>query len=138
MSYYVDTNVFLNIIYKEPTLREKSSSFLKKIHSGKLRGITSSITSLQISLDMTDSGFSESTEIALASIEDLRNLEIIALDRTMTKLAADYVLKDRLTIHDAYHLATAICLKVNAFVTRDEDLTRKITKYIKALPPEHA
>jgi len=135
MSYYVDTNVFLNVIYREPVLREKSSSLLKRIHDGRLQGMTSSVTLLEVTLDMVESGFSGSAELAVASIEDIRNLEIVALDKTMTKLAADYVIKENLTIHDAYHLATALCRKARAFVTRDEDLTRKIAKQIKTVTP---
>ncbi len=61
MSYYVDTNVFLNVIYKETGLSEGSSAFLRKIQSGKLQAITSSITLLEIILDMVDNGFSEIT-----------------------------------------------------------------------------
>ncbi len=52
MSYYIDTNVFLNIIYKEPGLSERSSAFLKKIHFGKLQAMTSSVTLLEVILDM--------------------------------------------------------------------------------------
>jgi len=136
MSCYIDTNVFLNVIYKEPVLREKSSSFLKRIHDGKLQAMTSSVTLLEVTLDMVESGFSDSAELAVASIEDIRNLEIVALDKTMTKLAADYVVKENLTIHDAYHLTTALCRKARAFVTRDEDLTSKIAKHIKVVAPE--
>ncbi len=138
MSYYVDTNVFLNIIYKETGLSERSSAFLKKIHSGKLRAMTSSVTLLEIILDMVEGTFSEFTEVAVASVEDMHNLEIVPLDNSMTKLAADHVIKDRLTIHDAYHLATATSRKARAFVTRDEELSRKIAKYIKATVPEQA
>jgi predicted nucleic acid-binding protein len=138
MSYYVDTNVFLNVIYKETVLNERSSVFLKKIHAGKLHAMTSSVTLMEIILDMAESGFSEIIEVAVASIEDLHNLEIVPLDRSMTKLAADHVIKEKLTIHDAYHLATATSKKARVFVTRDEQLSRKIARYMKATVPEEA
>ena len=138
MSYYVDTNVFLNIIYKERVLSERSSVFLRKVHDGKLRAITSSVTLLEIILDMVGSGFSEITEVAVASIEDLHNLEVVPLDHTMTKLAAEHVIKEKLTIHDAYHLATATSRKARVFVTRDEELSRKVARYMKATVPEQA
>ena len=138
MSYYIDTNVFLNIIYKERVLSERSSVFLRKVHAGKLQAITSSVTLLEIILDMVGSGFSEITEVAVASIEDLHNLEVVPLDHTMTKLAAEHVIKEKLTIHDAYHLATATSRKARAFVTRDEELSRKVARYMKATVPEQA
>ncbi len=132
----MDTNVFLNVIYREPVLDKKSASFLRKVHSGKFRAITSPVTVLELMLDVAESSFAEFTEVAVASIEDMRNLQIVALDNTMTKLSAEYVVKERLTIHDAYHLATAVCEKATVFVTRDEDLTKKITRHIKTVPPE--
>jgi predicted nucleic acid-binding protein len=138
MSYYVDTNVFLNVIYKESVLGERSSVFLKKIHAGKLEAITSSVTLLEIILDMVESGFSEAVEVAVASIEDLHNLEIVPLDHSMTKLAANHVVEDKLTIHDAYHLATATSRKAGGFITRDEQLSRKVSRYMKATVPEEA
>jgi len=96
------------------------------------------VTLLEIILDMLGSGFSEITEIAAASIEDLHNLEIVPLDHTMMKLAADHVIKEKLTIHDAYHLATATSRKARVFVTRDEELSRKVARYMKATVPEEA
>ena len=138
MSYYIDTNVFLNIIYKERVLSERSSVFLRKVHAGKLKAITSSVTLLEIILDMVGSGFSDITEVAVASIEDLHNLEVVPLDHTMTKLAAEHVIKEKLTIHDAYHLATATSRKARAFVTRDEELSKKVARYMKATVPEQA
>jgi len=138
LSYYIDTNVFLNIIYKERVLSERSSVFLRKVHAGKLKAITSSVTLLEIILDMVGSGFSDITEVAVASIEDLHNLEVVPLDHTMTKLAAEHVIKEKLTIHDAYHLATATSRKARAFVTRDEELSKKVARYMKATVPEQA
>jgi predicted nucleic acid-binding protein len=54
----------------------------------------------------------------------------------MAKEAAKYVLKDKLTIHDAYHLATALNLGASCFVTRDEALFRKAKSYLKTIKPE--
>jgi predicted nucleic acid-binding protein len=128
----------ITVIYKEAALSAKSSVFLKKIQAGKLHALTSSVTLMEIVLDMVESGFSEATEVAVASIEDLHNLEIVPLDHTMTKLAADHVIKEKLTIHDAYHLATATSRKARVFVTRDEELSRKVARYMKATVPEEA
>ncbi|MFQ6086254.1 MAG: type II toxin-antitoxin system VapC family toxin [Candidatus Bathyarchaeia archaeon] len=136
MSYYVDTNIFLNVIYKEPASREGSARFLRDIQDGKHWALTSSVTLLEAIIDMAESGFAELTETASASIEDMRNLKIAALDKTMAKLAASYVIRDNLTVHDAYHLATALCRKAEAFVTRDGDLKKIISKYIKVTTPE--
>ena len=136
IDYYIDTNIFLNVIYKEKAFYEKSKIFLKKIHNGECQAITSSITLLEIALDMAESDYIELIDKAIASIEDIQNLEIISLDKTMVKQAAIFVLRDNLTIHDAYHLSTALQQKVKAFVTRDEETQKKISRYIKIITPE--
>ncbi|MEM2850481.1 MAG: PIN domain-containing protein [Candidatus Bathyarchaeia archaeon] len=136
MAYYVDTNIFLNIVYKEPRVYEKSRKFLEEIHAGNITAITSSVTLLELKLDLAESGYPEIAEKAVSLIEDVKNLEIVPLDKTMTKLAADHVLKDKLTIHDAYHLSTAICQRAETFITRDEELAKKIIKYITVKIPE--
>jgi len=136
MTYYVDANILLNVIYKEPEFYEKSRDFLAKVHEGKHQTVTSSVTLLEIILDMAESGYTELSDKAVASIEDIHNLDITPLDKTMTQLAANYVLRDNLTIHDAYHLATALSQKAEAFITRDEELKKKIIRYIKAATPE--
>lgn len=134
--YYLDTNIFLNVIYKEKNFYEKSKIFLEEINNGKYRAVTSSITLLEIALDMAESGYVELIDKAIASIEDIRNLEIISLDKTMTKQATIFVLRDKLSIHDAYHLSTALQQKAKAFITRDEELRKKVGRYIKTVTPE--
>jgi len=135
-AYYIDTNIFLNVIYKEQEFFEMSKKFLQRIHSGESQALTSSITLLEITLDMAESGYTTLADKAIASIEDMHSLDIIPLDKTMTKQAATLVLKDNLTIHDAYHLATALCQKAEAFITRDVELQRKINRHIKPASPE--
>lgn len=134
--YYLDTNIFLNVIYKEKNFYEKSKNFLEEINNGKYQATTSSITLLEIALDMAESEYIELIDKAIASIEDIKNLEIVSLNKAMTKQAAIFVLRDNLSVHDAYHLSTALKLKVKAFITRDGELQKKINRYIKTITPE--
>lgn len=134
--YYLDTNIFLNVIYKERNFYEKSKNFLEEINDGKYQAVTSLITLLEIALDMAESGYVELIDKAMASIEDIKNLEIVSLNKTMTKQAVIFVLRDNISIHDAYHLSTALQQKVKAFITRDEELQKKINRYIKTITPE--
>lgn len=68
---------------------------------------------------MDESGYVKFTGKAVSSMEDIRNLELSPLDKTMARQAASHVVEDDLTIHEAYHLATALCWRAEAFVTRD-------------------
>jgi predicted nucleic acid-binding protein len=136
MLLYIDTNVFLNVIYEERKMFDGSKKLLARIQKADPQAITSSITLMEIKLDMTKSGYKDEADRAIALIEDIAGLNILSLDQTMVKVAAEYVLQDRLTVHDAYHLATALSGKADKFVTRDEDLMKKISKNIKSIQPE--
>lgn len=136
MSLYLDTNIFLNVIYKEPKFKDESAELLNKIQTQEVQAVTSSVTVLEIMLDIAKSGFADLVEVAVAAVEDLRGLNIVPLDKEMSKLAAEHVLQDKLTIHDAYHLATALHSNVSYFVTRDHGLSKKIERHVKTIFPD--
>jgi predicted nucleic acid-binding protein len=134
---YLDTNIFLNVIYKESGFQEASVRLLRAIQNGGVSGSTSVITFLEMALDMEATSLeAKELQSALSAVEDIQFLRIAELSLEMARNAAKYVLKDRLTIHDAYHLATALNLGASCFVTRDESLAKKIKKYIRAVKPE--
>ncbi len=136
MLLYIDTNVFLNVIYRERKMLEASKKLLGKVEKGDLQAITSCVTLMEIKLDMVRSGHKGAADKAVALVEDIAGLTILSLDQTMVKVAAEHVLQDGLTVHDAYHLSTALCGNANTFVTRDEDLMKKISKHINATQPK--
>lgn len=100
-----DANVFLNVIYDERPFVKGSRSLLEKIQAGKLSGITSSITEMEIALDLEKTGNRESIDRALRLIEEMDNLSISPLGSLTAKIAVKLVLDSRLTVHDAYHSA---------------------------------
>lgn len=134
MKLYIDTNIFLSVIYKEEPSAKSSGELLRAVHVGRFVGVTSSVTLLEMILDMSASNFVDHVDSAVTAVEDL--LDIVPLDKVMCKRAANYVLKDRLTIHDAYHLATALSSEAEVFVTRDEPLSRKLRKYLQVRKPD--
>ena len=136
MLLYIDTNVFLNVIYRERKILEPSKKLLGKLESGHVQAITSSITLMEIKLDMIKNNYKGVADKAVTLVEDIVGLTILPLDKTMVKVAAEHILQDGLTVHDAYHLATALCGSADTFVTRDEDLVKKISKHITATQPE--
>ena len=133
---YIDTNIFLNLIYREPRFVEGSRRLLELVDGGRLRAVTSAVTLLEVKLDMAGRGSVEVGDKAVALIEDIGSLEIVPLGKLMVKTAADHVLREGLTVHDSYHLATALHMKSQAFITRDEHLRKKIVKLIDVKKPE--
>ena len=74
MSVCLDTNIFLNVEYKEQRFRSESAELLLKVHGEQVAAITSAVTLLEVILDMADSGFPDQVEAAVAAIEDLRGI----------------------------------------------------------------
>jgi len=133
---YLDTNIFLNVVYREPKFETGSTRLLKRVQTREIAAVTSSVTILEMSLDMSSRGFQEQSSTAVSLLEDIESLSILPLDKDMTREAAKYVINDKLTVHDAYHLATGLKSRVKYFITRDEALSKKIRKYLEVAQPE--
>jgi predicted nucleic acid-binding protein len=133
---YLDTNIFLNVIYDEAPSARGSKLLLESIQSGRLQAITSSITETEVALDLASSGNRDKTDDALRLIERMENLTIYSLSSFVARLAAKLVLDSRLSIHDAYHCATAVENKADVFVTRDRPLGNKLRRMIDVSEPE--
>ena len=133
---YIDTHIFLNVIFNEQLFVTSSTQLLRKIQEGKLVGITSSVTEAEIALDLVKTGNREKIDQALGLIESMMNLTICPLDSWTAKLAVKLILDSGITIHDAYHSATAIEHKAHIFVTRDKSLREKLKKVVKVSEPE--
>ncbi len=109
---------------------------LEKIERGELGGITSSVTEIEIALDMEKTGNRENIDRALRLVERMNNLTICPLDSWTARMAAKFVFDSHLTVHDAYHGATAMVNGAGVFVTRDRTLGDRLKKMIKVLLPE--
>ncbi|MCL4435684.1 MAG: type II toxin-antitoxin system VapC family toxin [Thaumarchaeota archaeon] len=133
---YLDTNIFLNVIYNEHDFAQGSEHLLRSIQEGKLAGTTSSVTLTEIALDLAKMRNRDKIDQALGLIERMPNLTICPLGSWTAKLAVKLVLDSSITIHDAYHSATAIEHKADIFVTRDSYLAKKLKNAVKVSEPE--
>jgi predicted nucleic acid-binding protein len=133
---YIDTNIFLNVIYDETPFAGGSRSLLERIQAGRLLGITSSVTETEVALDLASTGNRDKIDDALRLIEGMENLTICPLGSYVARLAVKLVLDSGLGLHDAYHSATAVENKAGIFVTRDKSLRSKLKKTINASEPE--
>lgn len=133
---YLDTNIFLNVIYDERPFSRASGLLLQDIQNKRLEAITSSITETEIALDFASTGNKDKTDDALRLIERMENLNICSLSSFAARLAAKFVLDSGLGVHDAYHGATAVENKADVFVTRDKSMKNKLRKTIDVSEPE--
>lgn len=136
ISCYIDTNIFLNVIYEEAHHAKGSRILLEKIQKGELAGLMSSVTEMEVALDMEKTGNRERIDDALRLIERMNNLTICPLSSWTARMAAKLVFDSHLTVHDAYHGATAMENGATLFVTRDRTLGDRLKKMIKVSAPE--
>lgn len=134
--YYLDTNIFLNVVYNEQPFVESSLQLLRQIQEGRLVGLTSSVTEIEIALDLAKTGNRDKVDQTLGLIERMANLTICPLNSWTAKMAAKLVLDSGMMIHDAYHSATAIEHKADVFVTRDKQLKKKLKTQVKVSEPD--
>lgn len=133
---YLDTNIFLNVIYNELPYVRSSALLLKNIQNRKLVGITSSVTETEIALDLGKTDNRGKIDQALRLIEGMENLTICPLGSWTARFAVKLVLESGMTVHDAYHGATAIENKASIFVTRDKFLRDKLKNTIRVSEPD--
>ena len=136
-SCYIDTNIFLNVIYAEPLFKRGSTLLLRAVQDGRLLGMTSSVTLMEVALDLAKTRNGDKIDQALSLIERTANLRVLPLDSLTVRLAAGLVLDNGITIHDAYHGATAIENNASVFVTRDRVLRDRLKDSISISEPEH-
>ena len=94
------------------------------------------MTETEIGLDLAKTGNREKIDQALRLIERMQNLEICPLEPLTARLGVKFVLERGLTVHDAYHAATAVENKASIFVTRDQHLRKKLKDLIRTIEPE--
>lgn len=99
-------------------------------------GLTSSVTETEIALDMDKTGNRGRIDEALRLVERMENLTVCPLTSWTARLAVRLVLDSGMTVHDAYHGATAIENNAGTFVTRDRILRNKLKDIIKVSEPD--
>jgi len=109
---------------------------LERIQSGKLEGLTSAVTEMEVALDMEKTGNRERIDDALKLIERINNLTICHLSSWTARMTAKLVFDSHMTVHDAYHGATAMENGATVFVTRGRTLGDRLRTMIKTSAPE--
>lgn len=120
---FIDTNIFIyffqgNIGQDEA---QKARKFFEQLSSGKVTGVTSVITQLELlSLPATNEENQQLLELFL----ETPNLKVVSVDAEIVNEAAKIRRKYGYKTPDAIQLATAVVCKVDAFLTNDRQLEK--------------
>jgi len=140
MRVYIDTNVFLNVWFREvdpktgKELWRFSAEFLKRL--GDFPSFTSRSVIAEIKKVLSESGIDE--QKILERVEAVK----IVVDEIVKIIKADRVealrLMDERGIEDVFDARNAaICKRLNAvLVSRDRELVNKLKGYVRVAEPE--
>ncbi len=128
----LDTNVFIYYIEEHPVFLKKIEPLIDKIVQGKVTGITSYVTLLELLVKPLRDGRLDLVDQYKTILTD--QLEMVPIDEAVSVKAAELRAKYGFRIPDAIQLASAIQRKGDVFISNDKVL--KSVKEIKVLTLE--
>lgn len=129
----IDTNIFLNVAREEERFLKGSEELLRKIRMGRIDGLASCVVLMEIKWALYEKKEYAKAEKAVSLIEDI--IKILSIDKEIAKEAIDLKIERRTELLDSIHIITAAMNRA-IFVTRDDELRRKIEDLIIVKTPE--
>lgn len=118
----LDTNVLIYYLDQHPVFGEAALTLIKKLKSGKAKGVTSVITLIEL---LSNFYLSEKdVEFIKDKYLEIPNLETIEVSRDLSIEAARIRREYGFRLPDAIQLATAISAKAKAFISNDKNLKK--------------
>lgn len=138
MKLVIDANVFLNVIFEEKEFLDSSKRLLKLIEQNKFEAYISSVTLSEIIwIVYKESGYKKAKKVSsyLKELFELGLIKIVPLNERIVFRMLELIEKYRLSLVDSLVLSTAIDVKADALVTRDESF-KKIKEIKIKIPDE--
>lgn len=129
----VDTNVFLSVIREEKEFLATSEEFLRKVQSREITGLASCVALIEIKWALFERKESGKADKAISLIEEIA--AILPVDREIAKESINLKIEKRIELLDSIHAVTAM-MNNAVFVTRDNDLQKKVEDVISVRKPE--
>lgn len=130
----IDTNIFMGIFLEEKEKVMPSLRILKLISDGKLEGVVSSISLIEVAAIFCQRGESQKGKKAVDLIRAIPNTTIVDITSDMAIDIAETKVSEKLSIADATVLVSALKLKSDTFLTYDNDFAK--VKSIRCMKPE--
>lgn len=120
----LDTSVFIYHIEQESRLAVNAALIMREISDGRLSGVTSVLTLLEIAIKPLRLGRPEAADAYTAVIHNINNLQVASIDSGTSRIAAELRADYGLRTPDALHIAACLANGATAFVTNDRRLRR--------------
>jgi predicted nucleic acid-binding protein len=120
----LDTSTFIYHVEAVAGYALPAGSVLRQMADGAFRGFTSVVTLMEIAVRPMQLGRPDIAATYEVFVEQLPNLTIVDIDRTVARQAAELRAKYRLHAADALQVAACLGLEATAFATNDKGLRR--------------
>jgi predicted nucleic acid-binding protein len=120
----LDTSIFIYHFEKNPTYLSLTRELFSRIESGELRGVTSTISLMEIIVRPLDLGRQDIAQKYEALLVNFPNLEMIDLDRDIIRQAARLRAEFKIRPPDALQVSACLARGAHAFITNDRKLER--------------
>lgn len=120
----LDTQIFIYVFEQNPKYHNFCLSILKKIQRGEVQGVFSSIGLIEL---LTGPYSNQRLELARTYsqyLDQLKNFAIVYDNPSIVRKSVELRAKYNLATPDAIHLATAIFLEADYFLTNDKKLKK--------------
>jgi predicted nucleic acid-binding protein len=134
----LDTAIFIYHFEENPAYLPLTRELLSSIETGERKGVTSTITLMEIIVKPLALGQIDVARKYEALLANFPNLEIIDLDRDAIRLAAQLRAEYRIRPPDALQVATSLQHGAQAFITNDHLLKRLQNKIAVLILEDYA
>lgn len=120
----LDTSIFIYFLENNERYSPLAQITINGIEKGKWRGVTSTITLMEISVRPWQLGNESAAREYEAILVHFPNLSIVDVDRTVARAAAQLRAKYNISPPDALQVAASFSFGAKAFLTNDRKLSR--------------
>jgi predicted nucleic acid-binding protein len=118
----LDTCVFIYFIEEHPDYLPSIEPLFAAMDAGRLEGVTSTLTPLEVLVVPYRSGNRELARQYDALLGSSKGLRVLELDRTLLRTAAELRARFRIKTPDAIQLATALIAGCTTLITNDREI----------------
>ena len=115
----IDTNIFIYHFSEHPKFGEVSTNILDMIEKGKILGVTSVITIIELLYRAKEASAEKVALDYQETLDGIKNLSLHFVDLEVAQKAADFRWRYKLRTPDAIQLATAVLSGCKVFITND-------------------
>jgi predicted nucleic acid-binding protein len=120
----LDTPIFIYFLENNPLYGPLAQITINGIEKGKWKGVTSTITLMEITVRPWQLGREGAAREYEAVLVHFPNLSIVDVDRNVARVAAQLRAKYNISPPDALQVAASLSFGAKAFLTNDRRLSR--------------